>query len=60
MNAVFRSELFIMSCKLEEKRREDVNSGMGGHLNLGPSKRQLSKLTVLKAESSLAPHIVDH
>jgi hypothetical protein len=41
MNATFCSELFMMSCKWEEKeRREDVHSGLGGNLSLGPPEWQ--------------------
>ena len=37
INAAFCSELFIKSCKQEEKERwEDVHPGLGGDLSLDP------------------------
>ena len=46
MNAAFCSELFMMSCKREEKeRREDVHQGLGWDLNLGSPEWQPSVLT---------------
>ena len=46
MNAAFCSKLFMKSCKCKEKeRREDVQPGLGGNLNLGPPEWQPSVLT---------------
>ena len=43
MNKAIYTELFMKSCKREEKeRREDGDSGLGGNLSLGPPEKQPS------------------
>ena len=54
MNAAFCSELFINSCKWEEKEgREDVHPGLGGNLSLDPPEWQPSVLTTTPRVANL-------